>query len=77
MLRDGTRLTAPPGTPRGDTDRPLDDAEIDAKFHEFAGPVWGRAQATEIAALCTRFDTLDRSVFSGLLDLLLTAPPPR
>jgi len=73
-LRDGTQLTAPPGTPRGDTDQPLSDAEIAAKFHSFAEPVWGQAQATEIAALCSGFDALDGPGFARLLDLLLTAP---
>jgi len=74
VLRDGTRLTAPPGTPRGDADQPLSDAEIGAKFHRFADPVWGRAQAAELAALCSGFDRLDAPEFERLLDLLLTTP---
>ena len=77
VLQDGTRLTAPPGTPRGDTDQPLSDAEISAKFHSFADPVWGQAQASEVAALCAGFDKLDAEGFSQLLDLLLSPPLSR
>jgi 2-methylcitrate dehydratase PrpD len=77
VLHNGKRLTAPPGTPRGDADQPLSATEIDTKFHMFADPVWGRSQATEIATLCTGFDTLDADGFAQLLDLLLAAPPPR
>jgi 2-methylcitrate dehydratase PrpD len=76
VLHNGKRLTAPPGTPRGDADQPLNDAEIDTKFHMFADPVWGQSQAIEIATLCTSFDTLDADGFAQLLDLLLAAPPP-
>jgi len=77
VLQDGTRLTAPPGTPRGDTDQPLSDVEIATKFHSFADPVWGPARASEIATLCAGFDTLDAAGFARLLDLLLTALPHR
>ena len=75
VLQDGKRLTAAPGTPRGDTDLPLRDAEIDTKFHIFADPVWGQARASEIAGLCGQFDRLDAGGFAHLLDLLLNAPP--
>ena len=77
VLQDGTRLTAPPGTSRGDTDQPLSDAEISGKFHGFADPVWGQAQASEVAALCAGFDKLDADGFARLLDLLLSPPLPR
>jgi len=69
VLQDGTRLTAPPGTL-------LSDAEISAKFHSFADPVWGPRPASEVTALCAGFDKLDAAEFARLLDLLLTPPFP-
>jgi 2-methylcitrate dehydratase PrpD len=74
VLKDGTRHTSEPRTPRGDTDLPLSDEEISEKFHLFTDPVLGRARANEIEDLAGRFDGLDQTGFARLMDLCLTAP---
>ncbi len=74
VLTDGTRRTAAPRTPRGDTDLPLSDRDISNKFHLFADPVLGLARANEIERLCLRFETLDTVDFKRLIDLSLCAP---
>ncbi len=74
VLQDGTRLTAAPRTPRGDTDMPLSDAEISEKFHLFADPVLGEARTQELEQLSGSFDSLSPAEFSRLLDLCLTSP---
>jgi 2-methylcitrate dehydratase PrpD len=73
VLHDGTRHTSTLRTPRGDTDLPLSDAEISAKFHLFADPVLGTSRANEIEQLTAAFDSLDRRQFGRLCDLCLTA----
>ncbi|MBU2941742.1 MmgE/PrpD family protein [Shimia thalassica] len=74
VLKDGTRLTSEPRTPRGDTDLPLTDQDILEKFHLFSDPVLGSARSKRIADMCSEFDTLSADQFGALLDLLLTAP---
>lgn len=71
---DGRELTSDPRTPRGDTDAPLSDGEIAAKFHAFADPVLSVQRADRIEDLAGRFDTLDASEFHQLMDLCLEAP---
>ena len=73
ITTDGRRFAAPARTPRGDTDQPLDDAEISAKFHIFADGPLGRARADRIEALSGRFDSLDAAGLRELFDLCLTA----
>jgi hypothetical protein len=74
LTKDGRRLSAPPRTPRGDTDLPLSDAEILAKFHGFADPVLGEERAGRLAQLSGRFDSLDAEGFGQLLDVVLMGP---
>ncbi|MEM8590922.1 MAG: MmgE/PrpD family protein [Pseudomonadota bacterium] len=69
----GTRLEAPPSTPRGDADQPLSDAEIEAKYHRFADPTLGAPRAAELRDLAQSFDALSPRDFKRLLDLC-TAP---
>ena len=71
--RDGRAFAAEPRTPRGDTDDPLSDAEIGAKFHAFADPVLGRERAARIEDLGAHFDTLDADGLDALLDACLSA----
>tara|TARA_R110002049_G_scaffold10127_2_gene50257 strand:+ start:47441 stop:48778 length:1338 start_codon:yes stop_codon:yes gene_type:complete len=73
-LHDGQRVTDAARTPRGDTDLPLSDAAISAKFHGFADPVLGHVRAAQLEDLSGRFDSLDAADFSALLDLCLAAP---
>ncbi|MCW3783683.1 MmgE/PrpD family protein [Defluviimonas salinarum] len=72
ITTDGRRFEAPPRTPRGDTDQPLGDDEIRAKFHGFADPVLGAERAAEMERLASRFDTLGADGFAALSDLVLT-----
>lgn len=72
VTTDGHEFADDPRTPRGDVDMPLSDGEISTKFHGFADPVLGRARATRIKELSTRFDALDRAAFRQLMDLCLT-----
>jgi 2-methylcitrate dehydratase PrpD len=72
ILCDGRRIEDRPRTPRGDRDAPLSDAEIAAKFHDFADPVLGRARADRIAQLGAGFDALDATGTAELLDLCLS-----
>ncbi len=72
---DGEEFSAEPRTPRGDSDQPLSDREISDKFHLFADPVVGEAQASRIEDLTGRFDDLDADGFNGLLDLRLSTKP--
>ena len=74
LMRDGTRYDADPRTPRGDTDLPLSDAEISAKFHLFADPILGAQTAAKIEALCGRFDRLNATGVQSLLDIILNKP---
>jgi 2-methylcitrate dehydratase PrpD len=74
LMRDGTRHDADPRTPRGDTDLPLSDAEISAKFHLFADPILGAQTAAKIEALCGRFDRLNATEVQSLLDIILNKP---
>lgn len=59
-----------PPSPRGDTDMPLSDAEISAKYHLFADPVLGRARADRVEELSGRFDTLEAKEFAELMGLV-------
>ena len=49
LLRDGTVREAAVETNRGDTEDPYETADIVAKFHELADPVWGVAHAARVA----------------------------
>ena len=71
---DGVAYIDAPRTPRGDTDLPLSDAEISAKYHSFADPILGLERAKEIERLCENFDILDETGFARLMDLCLSAP---
>jgi 2-methylcitrate dehydratase PrpD len=73
ITTDGRRFAAPARTPRGDTDQPLGDAEISAKFHNFADSILGKARADRIEALSGAFDSLDAAGMKELFDLCLTA----
>ncbi len=72
VTTDGREFADQARTPRGDTDAPLSDAEIGAKFHAFADPVLGRERAARIEDLAGRFDSLDSGVFAELMDLCLS-----
>lgn len=71
---DGVAYIDEPRTPRGDTDLPLSDTEISAKYHSFADPILGLERAKRIEELSYGFDTLDATNFSELMDLCLSAP---
>lgn len=51
-LDDGQVLASGEVHARGGPERPFDDAQIVAKFHEFADPVLGQDRATAIRRLC-------------------------
>ena len=70
FLKDGTVLESGLTTARGDSQSPLSDSEIAAKFHSIADAAMG----TEIAsALRTSIDALDSAEsVRGLLDLVLS-----
>jgi len=55
---DGRRVTSESTTNRGDTEDPYSAAEVRAKFHDLAGPVYGTEGAEAILA---EVDALDRS----------------
>lgn len=71
ILKDGRRIQGEPRTPRGDVDQPATDREIRDKFHLFSDGIIGKPRADEIEDLCGRFEQLDASEFSHLLDLCL------
>jgi 2-methylcitrate dehydratase PrpD len=48
ILADGTRHEAAVTTNRGDTEDPYTELEVREKFHELAGPVYGRERAAAI-----------------------------
>jgi 2-methylcitrate dehydratase PrpD len=56
--RDGRREEFLQPTRIGDPDAPLSDAQLDAKFHELAGPVLGEARAKELLGRLWRLDAL-------------------
>ena len=72
VTRDGCRIEDGARTPRGDADMPLSDAEIGAKFHQFADPVLSAARAGRVAQLTGRFDELSAAEFADLADLVLS-----
>jgi len=72
VTTDGREFADDPRTPRGDTDSPLSDTEITAKFHAFADSVLGARRAARLADLAGQFDTLDEGAFAELLDLCLS-----
>ena len=74
VTSDGRQFDDAARTPRGDTDAPLSDAEISAKFHAFADPILGLERALKIEKFAGRFDSLDAAEFSQLMDLVLTKP---
>ena len=76
-LKDGRRFTSSPRSPRGDTDLPLSDAEIGAKFHLFADPVLGRERADLLEQMSGSFDALNPEEFAQLLALCTDAPRAR
>jgi 2-methylcitrate dehydratase PrpD len=57
-LADGRVLHHHQPTRKGDPDAPLTDAELDAKFHELAEPVLGRAGSTALLDLLREGSTL-------------------
>jgi len=74
VTTDGRQFDDAPRTPRGDRDAPLSNAEISTKFHTFTDPVLGGERAARIEELTGRFDRLDATEFSALMDMCLTAP---
>lgn len=58
-LRDGRRLTSETRVNRGDTEQPYAPAQIVAKFHGLAAPVWGDDHAARIAATVLDIDRAD------------------
>ena len=70
-LADGRRIESPMTEPLGDPERPLSEAEIRAKFHEYATPVAGaeRAAGIERSVMGIEGESL-----RGLLALLAPAP---
>ncbi|WP_298851967.1 MmgE/PrpD family protein [uncultured Ruegeria sp.] len=69
ILTDGRRIEDKPRAPRGDSDAPLSDAEIYAKYHLLADPVMGEQRAKKLAEHAFHFDSLDTKEFNHLLDL--------
>lgn len=59
LLRDGTLREAAVETNRGDTEDPYEAADITAKFHELADPVWGQAHARRMAEAVMAMDGRD------------------
>lgn len=74
VTADGGEFTSDPRTPRGDTDAPLSDDEIAAKFHAFADPVLSKPRADRIERLSGTFDSLEPAEFHELMDLCLSSP---
>ncbi|MFC7556157.1 hypothetical protein ACFQU7_33875 [Pseudoroseomonas wenyumeiae] len=72
LLRDGTMREAAVETNRGDTEDPYDAAEITAKFHELADPVWSRAHAQRLADAVM---TMDGAAGAAPLHTLLAQAP--
>jgi 2-methylcitrate dehydratase PrpD len=73
LLRDGTLREASVETNRGDTEDPYHTADIAAKFHELADPVWGRAHAMRLAEAVMALDGTAGGLAS-LHSLLAEAP---
>lgn len=73
-LRDGRVLSAYRAKAIGSADTPLDDAQMDRKFLECAGPVIGAARAA--AALGTIHELDSARPVQALLDALAPAAPP-
>lgn len=71
---DGRVFQSSPKTPRGDPDDPLSDAEISEKFHAFADPTLGRANALEIEAASNALDNLSANDLERVLSLVLGRP---
>jgi 2-methylcitrate dehydratase PrpD len=70
FLRNGGELTAPPRTPRGDPDDPMDDADFAEKYRRLAHPVLDADRAEGIVDRALRFDELPDGGFQSLLDEL-------
>ena len=67
-LKDGRLLKAEALTNKGDTEDPYSEAEIRAKFHEVAGPVW---DVERREAILREVDRIDQAKDIGaLLDLV-------
>jgi 2-methylcitrate dehydratase PrpD len=56
-LRDGRRVQRAVTTNRGDTEAPYPPDEVEAKFMELAGPVWGADDASALRAAVATIDT--------------------
>jgi len=57
-LHDGTELSAEAKTNRGDTEDPYDDDELDRKYAELSGRVWGTTVANSVYDHCFAIDQL-------------------
>ena len=57
-LHDGTELSAEAKTNRGDTEDPYDDDELDRKYAELSGRVWGTTVANSVYDHCFAIDRL-------------------
>ena len=57
-LHDGTELSAEAKTNRGDTEDPYDDDELDRKYTELSGRVWGTTVANSVYDHCFAIDRL-------------------
>ena len=57
-LHDGTELSAEAKTNRGDTEDPYDDDELDRKYAELSGRVWGTTVANSVYDHCFTIDRL-------------------
>lgn len=56
---DGRTASARVLVPKGDAENPLSPAELEAKFHDLAGPVLGAEQAMAVVEAVRRLDELD------------------
>jgi len=72
ILRDGRRLSSGPRDARGGPENPLTEAEIIAKFHDYAGPAIGKPRAQALADAVRRLAE-PGSDFAPVLELTCRA----
>ncbi|HTO83554.1 MAG TPA: MmgE/PrpD family protein, partial [Methylomirabilota bacterium] len=72
VLRDGGRLSSGPRDARGGPENPLTEAEIIAKFHDYAGPAIGEPRARALADAVRRLAE-PGSEFAPVLELTCRA----